>query len=92
MDLVPSFVLYQNACELREKLTSPSQSHLRAMVVWVYITFTSVLNVFLLGVLKQPAWPHFKEEKAGTYSKASLYKEVAQGDDLPMSKLPVCLK
>lgn len=54
--------------------------------------FTSVLNVFLLDVLKQPDWSHFKEEKGDTYSKASLHKEAAQGDDLPMSTLPVCHK
>ena len=49
-------------------------------MVCVYITFTPVLNVFLLSVLKQPDWPHFKEEKDDTYPKASLHKEVAQGD------------
>jgi len=80
MDSVPSLVLCRKACELREKLISSFQSHLRAMMVCVYITFTPVLNVFLLSVLKQPDWPHFKEEKDDTYPKASLHKEVAQGD------------
>lgn len=40
-----------------------SQSH----DVWVYIIFTSVLYLFLLGVLKQPNWPHFKKEKGDTH-------------------------
>lgn len=61
-------------------------------MVWVSIAFTSIFNLFLLGVLKQPDWPHLTEEKGDTYLKASLRKEVAQGDDLPVSTLPFCLK
>lgn len=57
-----------------------SQSH----DVWVYIIFTSVLYLFLLGVLKQPNWPHFKKEKGGTYPEAPLQEEVAQGDKPPL--------
>lgn len=57
-----------------------SQSH----DVWVHIIFASLLCLFLLGVLKQPSWPHLKEEEGDTYPKASLHEEAAQGDKSPL--------
>lgn len=92
MDSVPPLVPYRKAYKLREKLISLSQSYLRATMIWVSIAFTSVFDLFLLSVLKQPDWPHFKKEKGDTYPKASLRKEVGQGDHLPASTLPFCLK
>lgn len=62
----------------------PSSSQSRD--VWVYIIFTSVSYLFLLGVQKQPSWPHLKEEKGDTYPKARNLHRVT---NLPCEHTPL---
>lgn len=81
---LPVFGFSTIICGLRTKLLSLCHSPLNAMISEYKLFLHSVLHLFLLGVLKQPSWPHLKEEKGDTDPKASLHEEAAQSDKPPL--------
>lgn len=60
--------------------------------LWVFIIFTSVLYLFLLGVLKQPSWSHLKEEKGDPKASFSTRGSCTGQQTSLVSTPPFCLK
>lgn len=62
-----------------------SQSH----DVLVYIIFTSVLYLFLLGVLKQPKWPPLKEERVTCIQRLLYMRKLHRVSNLSCEHTPL---